>query len=450
MKYERVELNPTAKARFGKIETPIAKLVLPAASPAVRTRSDVEALLENVRARMPLRVVTPYASHGATIGLTLAALKSQAKLPTAGARDPVRPLFIADPESEALNFNCLARSRFLKLAPAPGAAVSSLLVTGLTAQTSAQEKPPLHRTQVHSAWTHFQRMYTLTPLVNWIGQRLLAVKSDVLSLPTPIVRNDLSTVSQALGLCPALVVDAREVRSPTTEFKMVGPHLLLHGEMFAPNGKADAARAALLSGIRAWKSMPVMQNIVLSFKVHDPQNILVDNDWGSRARQNLSELVEDLHQSVEALDGMLVAHNWDNWVLGMLDSGADVASFRITGPRRIDMPTRGHPPGVRPVPGLFLERALVEENVALVMAHYRKDGAFPTPDCVQPVEYWNLSGYVEQVLYTARVKCGVLVELGDHYKDAGLDKDVPLADSVRSLVASSRISQELRDLCPSA
>jgi hypothetical protein len=448
MKYNKVELHPTAKARFGEVETPIGKFQLPRAAPAIRTSLDVEALLENVRAGMPLGAVAPYASYGASLGMALAVLKQP--IPPAGLRGSVRPLFVADPESEALSLNCLARSRFLKRSPVPGAAVHTLLNTGLRSDSKPRSdgKPP--QVDVHSAWRQFERLYGLTPLVGWTGSQLLAVHSDVLSLPTPIVRDDLASVEQSIGLATRLVQDARQVSTVTSQFKMVGPHFLFHGEIFAPNSEADSARAAFLRGVRSWGPITAMGDIVLSFKVHDQPGVLTDNDKGSRARQNLSEFVEGLHQAVDPLGGLLVAHNWDNWVLGLLDSGADIASFRVTGPRRIDMPTRGRKPGISPVPPLFLERALVDEDVALVMAYYRKHGAFPKPDCVPIVEYWNLDSHTERTFYTARVKCGVLVELGKRYLDAGKDKEKILSEAVRSIIADSRIRQELSDLCPSA
>ena len=446
MKFESQSVQSVASARFGQIDTPVGKFGVPTVAPGIRTSLDVDALLENIRAGMPILAVSPYASFGATLGVSLSALKQPT--PTLGVRPANRPLFISDPESEALSFNCVARARYLKRMPAPGVAIKALLSTGLRSQKKATAEGRSPLTQVHSTWREVERGYTITPVVNWSAHFQSAVKSDVLSLPTPIIR-DASTAAQALALCPALVTDAREVRTATSSFKMVGPHLLLDDAIFTPDSGGSQARTTLLNGVKAWGTMTEMRNIVLSFKVHETRGVLTDSAMGSRARQNVSEFVQSLHHSMGLIDGMLVAHNWDNWSLGLLDSGADVATFRVTGRRSIEMPLRSRTKGERPAPPLFIERALVYEDVSKVMAHYRQHGAFPKPDCVEVREYWNLPTYNEQMLYAARVKCGVLTELGERYRRAGEDTEKTIREAVLNLVVNSRISQELSDLCPS-
>ena len=111
--------------------------------------------------------------------------------------------------------------------------------------------------------------------------------------------------------------------------------------------------------------------MVLSVKVYDQQHSLSDQSRGSSARANLSELISGLQDGVGAAGGLLVCNDFHNWALGILDSGSDVTSFKVTGRPGIEFPlTGGAPTGPRKAPYLMMARELIEVPESNVRARF--------------------------------------------------------------------------------
>ncbi len=145
----------------------------------------------------------------------------------------------------------------------------------------------------------------------------------------------------------------------------------------------------------------------------------------------------------------MFAHNFGLWCLGMLDSGADAASFRMSGESlKIDVPIRSPGKGYRKPPGLWSPTTLVEESKDDWQRQFQRTRAFPTPPHVSPAPYW-LDRYTDQLVYAARVRMDSLLELAKEYREAGLDSNIPIGEALRSRIMDSEARQELVDLCPS-
>jgi hypothetical protein len=438
MEYVIQREESAAAARFGELRLPSSSYRLPGGGAGLRTRTDVEAVMENARHGTVPEVLVPFASRGKVLGPALLPLVRRVASMTAPVVHP--PLVIADCESEAFSVPSVAQLNYRASSPAPGDAVSRLLSTGLTSDTSA------HRQEVHSAWRQVQRLFGLAPVVDFVARQQSTVQSDVLSVPTPIIRSSPQSVNDALSMGAAMLPYARAFGA----FSMFGMSLVIHAEVLDSTTDAEASRAELVRASRGFAATPALNGIVLALKVYDPQRSLTDQSRGSPRRASLSELVTALQRGLAAAGGLLVCLDAHNWVLGYLDSGADVASFKVTGRPGIEYPSsRGAPPGPRRPPDLLLARELVEVPESNVKTRYAAPpgGAFPVPACLQPERYW-LRSWSEKNLYTARARAGVLVELGEHYRAAGLDAGTPLAEAVRSAVRDSRVP-ELADLCPS-
>jgi len=438
MEYVIQREEPAIAARFGMLRLPSASYRLPSAGPGLRTRTDVEAVMENARHGTVPEVLVPYASRGRILGPALLPLVRRVASMTTPVAHP--PLVIADVEPEAFNIPSIAQLTYRTASPAPGDVVMRLLSTGLTSDAEA------NRQEAHAAWRHVQRHFGFAPLVDFVARQQSTVQSDVLSVPTPIIRADQQTVSDALSMGATMLSDARAVGA----FSMFGISLLVHAEVFDSTTNAEAARAALVRASGGFAATSVFSDIVLSIKVYDPQRALTDQSRGSPRRANLSELVSSLQHGLSAAGGLLVGLDAHNWVMGYLDSGADVASFKVTGRPGIEYPSsRGAPPGPRRPPDLVLARELIEVPESHVKARYAQPpgGAFPVPACLNPERYW-LRSWSEKNFYAARARAGVLVELGEHYRAAGLASDTPLPEAVRSAIRDSRVP-ELSDLCPS-
>ena len=81
----------------------------------------------------------------------------------------------------------------------------------------------------------------------------------------------------------------------------------------------------------------------------------------------------------------------------------------------------------------------------------QNNGSFPHTPYIIEEEYWEPSfNWNEKVLYTSKERCGVLVDVGNEYRNAGLDRNIPLKDAVKSRVQQAQNNQELWDMCPSA
>jgi len=277
---------------------------------------------------------------------------------------------------------------------------------------------------------------------------LASIGSDVFFVPTPLIRADVSRVVYALEAAKEMISEARH--SP--HFMMYGIHLLIDDKIFRDDNNSRRALSTLLDGVSEWYTLARMENIFVSFKIGytTSRSPLFDPNLGQYARQSLSDFIVELRDSVSRFNGTLVAHNWWNWALGILDSGADIVSCRVSGPMDIEKPIRAKAgkTGAKSPPSITVPRSMVDTDYLAVQSRFNNTGGFPTPSCLTPEAYWNFK-YFDQLRYVARARCGTFIDLGHEYRDAGLDPKTPLGDAVRSLVGQSGIRQDLMDLCPS-
>ena len=294
--------------------------------------------------------------------------------------------------------------------------------------------------EAHAAWRLMEKEFGFGPLMDWTVRHLRAARSDVPSLPTPIIRKDAETVAHAMHVGMQMVPLARRV----PHFTMQGLHLLIHAEIFDADPRAEEARKALVREVAAPATTGMSQGLFLSVKLYDPNNLLSDPDRGRIARTNLSEMLVGLQEGARRADGVLAAFNAGNRTLGFLDSGVDLVGVRLTGRTAIDRIIKGRTGdrGARNVPPITLPRSMVDEDPARVRRVYSATGAFPVPTCLQPEPYWDYP-WGEAVKYTARAKCGVFVELATEYRDAAKDTAKPLREAVASRVRDAGNRQEL-------
>lgn len=438
MEYIKLIERSDTQSRFGVLRTPGEDFKLPACSPIPRTKTEAIAVMDNVANGLPLDVISPPLSRRRDIKDGLGGLLGLSD--TFYDVNFKRPLVIADIESEAFNFSCKARSNFFNWNK-----VKEVYET----ETALQELANTPLADVHATWKRMVKVHGYLPLLNWYSRSLSAISSDVFFVPTPIVRSGTETVKLAIESATAMIPLARLEQ----KFSMWGIHFLLHGEIFKDDSDAEEARIALINEIRRWKMSDSMFNLFLSFKVHDAGRVLEDGLSGNSARRNLSEFTLELHEATEAAGGVLVAHNFGNWSLGLLDSGADIVSFRMDGKREIERVFGGgRKKGAkynRDVPGYTVPRALVDYHYKHLKAEYERTGGFPCSRYITPKPYWNLTRWNDQAQYTSAERFGVFHELGEEYRNAGLDEHISVPDSVRSRVLDSQIIQELKDLCPS-
>ncbi len=262
----------------------------------------------------------------------------------------------------------------------------------------------------------------------------------------PIVRASERGVREAFEIGKTILMD--EVGKHG--FPLFGIHFLLHSELV---NRSEPSKAALglfydeLDKLLGGRSVP---RLITSLKVYDGSSTLQDSQSGSPRRRALSEVVSEVTERVRRHGGALIGHDFGNLGLGILDSGADVASFKVSGlgPLRIEMPVQPSTSGPRSTPSLFNHATLSEEPVDVILPKWRAARAFPTPTGVEPRPYWD-APYQEQVLYAAQVRCASLVEMGREYREAGLDRATPLSEALRNRVLRSEVRQQLLDLCPS-
>jgi hypothetical protein len=406
---------------------------LPAASCGIRTELDVTAVESNVRSGMGVQVVSPYASYG--IGLGSQLLRVARPKPSLAAIDPPRPLVIADSEAEALSFHTISRDNFKRTKPSPTDSVLQLLSTGPGGDQPA-----------HVVWRKVLKQNGASPLAEWAMLRMMAVHSDVLTIPTSILRQNPDTVEQAFEEASSLVREARTLGQ--SSFTQFGVALIIHSEIFKRSVQSDRARDHIVRSVQSWARDPRMGDLCLAVKVYDPGMVLNNPESGSYSRQAFGEFVGALGSAIRLSGGLLLVHNVGTWMLGLLHHGADIASFRVTGPRKIDVPLSGGRKGPFEVPPLLIPRALIEVPPEEVQRTFEAAGAYPKPDCVSCEQYWRLPSVSEQRLFCARQRTGVLTELADHYRLAGFDNTIPLEEAVDSLVSEARIKQDLLDLFP--
>ncbi len=419
-------------ARFGALNTPTGSYELPAMSPGVRTETDAEALLRTMRGGVPVATITPLLSWSNSMGETLwGALRG------AGGAARVRPpLVIPDPESEAFSFNCIARSRFAGLRETP-ALVKALMECSLSGDDG--------RDETYQHWRTYVAHYGFATFEEWLEEMYISVRSPIFFSVGPIVRASTAKVDQCFSFQRTMLLD----QVGKALFPMYGAHFLVHAELFGRTDKSKAALTAFYDNLDALLDADGMPDLFSSFKVWDANSSLLQPEGGSVRLRSLSEFITEVSERVRRHRGALVAHNFGPLGLGGLDSGADVASFRITGPMRIDTPIRRPPSGPRAIPRLMNPATLTEEPVEVLAAQWRSRRALPAPTGVEPGPYWTYPTYNEQVAYTGHQRCATLVELGREYRAAGLDPSIPLSEAVRSRILRSEVKQALLDLCPS-
>lgn len=438
LEYEEGRSAQKALSRFGVLKIPSGARRMPCISPSIRTGKDARAVIENIAAGMDPQVITLYLSYRRsflpTLSTFLGRTYSDASIRLAG------PLVIPDIESEALSFNCIARAKYLKQS-SPPSTVRRLLDTCLSKDKRAEG-----RYNAHSTWKEIRTSYGTTSVKDWLVGCHTAAGAEVFFAPSPILRIDLSTIGEAFKCGYSILDEAR------ADFAMSGMHLLIHGELFKDDDDADIARNAIYSEIDKWSTVKEQYSgTFLSFKVHDPSKILLEPMSGQLARRNLSEFVTELSERVRKSNGALITHNFANLCLGPLNSGADVATFRVSGNMKIDTPI-SRPKGKRPkreVTSVMDPGSLSMVDVSEMKESYEQKGSFPVPSCVGVIPFWEMPDLKSREIYERRMRCGRMVELGEEYRDAGLDKSILLKDALRSLVMNSEERQKLTDLCPS-
>ncbi len=442
--YEEETAAQQALARFGRLRTPHAAAVeLPAMSPALRTHHDAQALKENVALRMPLNVVTPYLTARGFLNGLSEMLGAPGHDSTLVALE-TRPFVIPDPESEALSLNCIARRNLSAISEREGIAipdsVRSLMMSGLSGDSQKG------RRVAYTAWKDAQRKYGFSHLADFLRTLYDVVQSDVFLAPSCIIRAEPSRLARALGWA----YDVLEEEFTEPMFRMHGIHLLLHSEVFSDDPDSRELRLRLYSELDKWAGRERREGMVFSFKVYDANGYLTGVDSGSTFRRNLSEFVTEVSERVRRAMGLVMAHNLGLWGIGMIDSGADLAAFRMSGKAlRIDTPIwRGPRKGHRKLPPMVSVSTLVEEPHGDWQRQYQSNRTFVTPPHVPAKPYWQ-GKYAEQVVYASRVRTDTYLELVKEYREAAMEPEIPLAEALRSRVMDSEARQELVDLCPS-
>lgn len=441
LEYELLE-SQKVFARFGILNTSKGSFMMPCVSPGIRTAYDAKALLDNMSGGLQPQVITPYLSYRRSILPTLADLLGRSYLKK--LIEPFRPLIIPDPESEALSFNCIARNNFKKLGDVPST-VKTLLTTGLTSN------PEKGKPKVHSAWKMVRKDFGLSTVKEWAMKLHRAIGADVFLAPSPIMRGNPKLVKESFESGYAILDEA----IAEAEFPMNGLHLLLHAELFKDGDEAAKARKEIYSELGKWYTFKERYSgIFLSFKIHDPSNYLTDPSSGSVRRRILSEFVTEISERVTKAKGATIGHNFGNWSIGLMDSGGDIATFRVSGEMRIDMPIKSDKKrkkgkDSKRIPPIFDKGTLSDISLAITKDLYKDKKAFPVPLCMESKDYWDLESYKDRAIYAYRTRCGTLVELGEEYREAGLHKKIPLREALHNRIMQSEIRQELIDLCPS-
>lgn len=438
LEYEEETSAQKAISRFGTLKTPSGTHRMPCICPSIRTDTDARAVTENLADGMNPQAIALYLSYRRSIMPSLSTFLGKTYDDTT-----VRlagPLVIPDPESEALSFNCVARSNYFKQSNPPST-VKRLLNTCLSKDNQAEGR---HNT--HSTWKGIRASYGLTSVKEWLASCHTAVGADVFLAPSPILRADTSTINEAFNCGYSILDEAR------ADFTMSGMHLLIHGDLFKDDDAAAIARNAIYSELDKWSTIKEQYSgIFLSFKIHDPSKVLFEPMSGQLARRNLSEFITELSVRVRKAKGALIAHNFANLCLGPLNSGADVATFRVSGSMKIDTPVftvKGKRPK-REVASVMDPGSLSMVDVSEMKKSFEENGSFPVPSCVEPIAFWEMPELKNREIYQCRMRCGRLVELGEEYRDAGLDRRILLKDALRSLVMNTEERQKLVDLCPS-
>ena len=445
--YKLVEAQK-AISRFGNIITNKGVFEMPAPSPGIRTKYDIKALVENIENGMFPHVITPYGSCKNSIMPQLKGLLGLSYEDNS-EKEKIKPniLIVPDPEYEALSFNCIARYNYVKLG-GMDANFRSLFSTKLTGQNVGQ------------VWKQITKDYGYTGIKDWASCILDGVESDVFFAPTPMMFATPNSVSKAFEQGYNIIDESID----EAKYTLNGIHFLLHWKLFKENDEESAkARQKIYSELDTWNNSnrDRYSGLIFSFKLYDNNYTLLDHNSGSARRQIFSEFIQEVSERVRRADGGVVGHNVGNWTLGVLDSGADIATFRMSGDTKIDVPIvlnkkardtikqrkQSMPPSEKQpkIPSLFSYDTLNELDVEGIKKLWEKEGTIKKAE-----PYWEWEKYSDRRVYCIRTRCGSLVELGEEYRNSALDvSGIPISEAIRRRIISSNISQELQDLCPS-
>lgn len=440
MIYERIDEQLGNVSRAGVLHTSFGSFEMPAFSASLKRRFEAEALLRNVQAGMGPQVISPNVSYRNYTIDRLSPLIGNNKL---GYR---RPLVLPDIESEALNFNCVARENFRildqKILPkvrGKEEVVDILFRTGLSSSDNYVE--------THSAWRRAEKEFSLSPLVDWIGRHLQASMSDVMIVPTPIVRSDVKSVDHAIGVAEDMVSMAKK----NTIFTLFGSHFLIHSEFFGQSSPAHLARVRFIQLARLWIHNTSMNNTFISMKIYDPSGYLSNPASGGIFRRNISEFVEEIQNTASTFGGVVVFHDTGNRFLGFIDSGSDIVTskpYRDPGIERVIIP-KGNKKRDNTPPPLTARRMMVDMEYSKIKRWYLQTGGFPVPDFMDPIDYGIFPDRNEQKVYASRARIGSFHEITEWYRNAQLDQLKTLREAMASIYLEAENKQDLADMCPS-
>lgn len=446
LKYEEVP-SQKAKSRFGNLVLGTGKYEMPYITPALRTQRDCKAIIKNMENGLIPQVISPYCSCKSSVMSYIKTLfgSSYDQSTIHGTVIP-NILNIPDPEYEALSITCIARRNYERRGGLKKN-YEDLFNTGLTSSKDGK------RIRVEKAWRNVTQNYGHTGITEWSTSILEGVDSDVFLAPTPITRPNRNSVERSFRHGYATLTEAQA----ENKFRLYGIHFILHWKLFASNEQSTEARNKLLSKLNTWSTTDRERysGIIFSFKIYETNKQLSDRNTGSQRRQILSDFIQDVSERVRRADGMVVAHNFGPWVLGVIDSGADIATFRASGPPTIDVPfPSGSKRSIGPKghPNFFSCDALTEWGIEKARQRWTEKKVLPVPHCLETKPYWKWDNRKKEALYCTQARCGTLMELGIQYRNVGVNVDSPpttINDAVKNRVNNSDITQELKDLCPS-
>ncbi len=458
LEYKKVE-SQRAISRFGKLRTSKGSFDMPYVSPGLRTKYDCEALFENIQGGLYPQIITPYASRRNSVmhdvkkllGISYEQNNSDEEIIS------IQPniLIIPDPEYEALSFRCTARDKFKEIED-----IDKNFKDLFDTQLSNKNKK-----QVESVWNKITSDYGYTGIKDWATNILQSVESDIFYAPTHIIKSNVhnsvrKAFNHAYNILDEAVADEK--------FTLYGIHSILHWNIFKENNvKAASTRQQIYSELENWIDPRSRHSgLFFSFKIFDENNNLSNPNSGSIRRKILSHFISEISQITNNANGGIIIHNFGNWVLGAMDSGADIVTFRSSGPMEIEKPipignilknaksgsnkkaTYSIEPPV--TPSIFNFDTLTDSDVDVIKRLWEENGTYPLPSCIKnAIDYWDYDMH-EQRIYCARTRIGTLVEVGKEYRDIGIDVEgIPLSEGLRGRVNQSYIIQELIDLCPS-
>lgn len=440
--------------RVGNIQDSVTRRLYPTPStgPCLRTEMESKAFLRLFRdGARPSAIFVPL-SRRIQMRSNLGPLISSAR-PTLDdfvtAQD--RPVVFPDPESEVLSQPCQARERFLnERGTKIPEQVERLFQTRLRDSLGPDSRG------FERVWDQTIETVGISNLGDFYQTMTRESGSKIFLAPGPMIRGSVRSVKRALQVAWRLVDDA------AANFDAVGPHFLFHSDFFGQDAAEAQARAAFLDSIqREYASQSPRKLGYASIKLFQNGHDLSYGAAASQRRVNISEFIRNLSHHVRAMGGAVVAHNFGTLVLGPLQSGADIASFRGDArPYFIDpiwhrQKARGRPSrkGKRRVAKRVIAPwdavALCDGSTRDYRTSWEKDNlhAFRTAEHVEPEAFWDLP-FELQFEYRTRQIIGSLIQVGvEYYRD--LNGEIPIGDAVRSRIQRMREQDAIIDYCPS-